>query len=431
MKILSRSVYNKIEKGEKMRQTKIVIRPCPICLNKSGEILHNQRFALPDKSVLPSAYDIVCCKRCGFVYADTSATQKEYDQYYQSFSKYEDSSIASGGGTTPWDAQRMDQTASDLTQYVLDKKAAMVDIGCANGGLLIALRKMGYVNLLGIDPSKVCVKHVNQQGVPARVGGLFSENLSDFKNSFDCVILCHVLEHVCDLRSAIENVIGLLKKGGILFVEVPDASRYLDYFIVPFHYFDHEHINHFDEHSLRNLIVQFGCESLASVKSTISVSKSNLYPTVYMAFRKQKGTKSDAIIKPDLNLCERVKKYIQRSKENSAIRTVYDYVKQAYLQFSRDTLDKYVLSQEGIVVWGVGSYSLGLLSNTVLNKCHIISFVDSDVKKQNTYIGNIPVKSPQILLKHNGPIVIASALYAEAILAQINEMQLENEVVII
>ena len=75
-------------------------RFCQICGNEKGEILHHQKFCLPDNYILPEEYDIVCCNNCGFVFADTTANQKIYNNFYENFSKYEnlDSSISSGGG---------------------------------------------------------------------------------------------------------------------------------------------------------------------------------------------------------------------------------------------------------------------------------------------------------------------------------------------
>jgi 2-polyprenyl-3-methyl-5-hydroxy-6-metoxy-1,4-benzoquinol methylase len=75
------------------------------------------------------------------------------------------------------------------------------------------------------------------------------------QESFGCAILTGVIEHIYDVQKAIKNISNLLKAGGILYLEAPDASRYIDYYIVPYYYFDSEHINHFDMHSLRNLLI--------------------------------------------------------------------------------------------------------------------------------------------------------------------------------
>lgn len=87
----------------KLKYMKHLLRPCPICDNLSGNILHKQIFSLQKNSILPNEYDVVSCSKCGFVFADTSANQNKYSEYYLSFSKYEDknSIAASGGGIVP------------------------------------------------------------------------------------------------------------------------------------------------------------------------------------------------------------------------------------------------------------------------------------------------------------------------------------------
>ncbi len=98
--------------------------------------------------------------------------------------------------------------------------------------------------------------------------------------SFDCVILSQVIEHIYDLNKAIENVSHLLKNGGILYIEAPDASRYWDCFIAPYYYFDCEHINHFDEHSLKNLLALNGLEVVSHSKKEVQAHQYHAYPVV-------------------------------------------------------------------------------------------------------------------------------------------------------
>lgn len=213
---------------------KTVKRNCPLCFINKGLILHTQEFVIPERYPIPKSYDIVECQKCGFVYADTSASQADYDRFYTDLSKYEDQSTASGGGDKFYDAQRLKQTALDIQKVLSDKSASILDIGCGNGGLLYALKLNGYNKLIGLDPSRKCVLNVIKQGITAVAGNIFS---ATFDAQFDCIILSHVLEHIYDLQKAIRNVTSWLRVGGILYIEVPDASRYSDYYIVPYYLF--------------------------------------------------------------------------------------------------------------------------------------------------------------------------------------------------
>ena len=119
-----------------MLNEKKLLRPCPICGFSEGEILHTQKFFLPENHILPKEYDVVSCSFCSFIFADTSANQSDYNLYYQSMSKYEDKQTASGGGDKFYDAERLKQTASDIAEVIKNKNASILDIGCGNGGLL-------------------------------------------------------------------------------------------------------------------------------------------------------------------------------------------------------------------------------------------------------------------------------------------------------
>ena len=98
--------------------------------------MHTQKFALPENHILPKVYDVVVCSVCGFVFADTTAKQDDYDVFYRDFSKYEDVTVSSGGGLCEWDKNRLHETAKWLDSAIDNKSASILDIGCANGGLL-------------------------------------------------------------------------------------------------------------------------------------------------------------------------------------------------------------------------------------------------------------------------------------------------------
>jgi SAM-dependent methyltransferase len=392
---------------------KSVVRKCPVCASKRGDILHTQKFILPERYPLPNSYDIVECEHCGFVYADTSASQKDYDHYYEEFSKYEDKVTASGGGDKHYDAQRLERTASDIEKVISNKSATILDVGCGNGGLLLALKRKGYNNLFGLDPSATCVTNVKELGIHAVKGGIFSSKLNQ---QFDFIILSHVLEHVYDLQEAMENVNSWLKVGGILYIEVPDAQRYADQYIVPYYYFDIEHINHFDEQSINNLISSHDLILINSNAKEFPVSDSIVYPAFYAFCRKIDYRKAaEKMIISKSNVKESVVRYIALSRTND----------------KWPELQELSESQEGIIVWGAGSYTQRLLENSFLGQCNIIAFIDRDSKKQGLLLKNTRVHSPDFLKGHQEPIVVCAALFSDEIVGEIHEMGLQNRIIVL
>ncbi len=133
-------------------------RPCPLCDGAAADVLHTQTFALPEGHPLAAGYQVVCCQACGFVYADTTVTQADYDRFYATSSKYEDNGTSTGGGGAPWDEQRLADMARWLSARVPHHEARILDIGCANAGLL---RR----------PSKIGLSAARRRGPLARVRG--------------------------------------------------------------------------------------------------------------------------------------------------------------------------------------------------------------------------------------------------------------------
>ena len=179
-------------------------RPCPVCSSSKVDALHNMKFELPASSPLPSHYRVVSCETCGMVYADSQSSQSNYDKYYEQFSKYEDTKTASGGGYTPSDRARLNEIASVLAEY-LKPSDSIVDIGCANGGLLEALSDRGFTNLTGIDPSPACIKNIQKRGFNGYVSDLSKLSI-EVIGTYHVIILSHVLEHIFDVKRAIMDL---------------------------------------------------------------------------------------------------------------------------------------------------------------------------------------------------------------------------------
>ncbi len=392
----------------------IANRICPICQNKEVEVLHTQKFKLNSTNILPDSYDVVCCNNCGFTYANTKADQTIYNEYYLNFSKYEnqDSTVSSGGGASVWDKMRLENTAKDILAFS-NKNDKIIDIGCANGGLLKELKQLGYTNLTGLDPSEKCVNYVNDLGIKCIQGELFTADQVVDGEKFDIVLLSHVLEHIYDLKGAVIVLKKLLTPTGKIYIEVPDAANYCNHFIVSYYYFDIEHINHFDKNSLKNLFQTNGLKLLNSSNKTFLVNENTNYPATFSVFQ---NNDINYTIEKSETVKNQVLQYVELSKKNN----------------SEDKINQLIAENTEIIIFGAGNFTARLLENTRLKNCNIKGFVDNDKTKQGQDFGSKKVYSSDYLTSFNGTIVICSALFHQQIYVQLkNEMKLKNEVVII
>ncbi|MBU0762685.1 MAG: class I SAM-dependent methyltransferase [Candidatus Altiarchaeota archaeon] len=388
------------------------MRGCPVCRGTKSSFLHTMKFALPAGHPLTSGYDVLACTDCGFVFADTQVTQDDYDIFYSKMSKYEDRKTSTGGGDTPEDATRLRRTADTVAKHVADRDARIIDIGCANGGLLKELKKLGYKNLYGVDPSIECVKNTRKiPGVKAYAGTL--SNLPKNTGSFDAVILSHVLEHIQDIRKSINAAKTLIKSGGILYAEIPDANRYnLFYAPLPY-YFNAEHINHFSTTSLKNLLTSSGFTQISDGTADTPVTPHVRYPIAWVAYRKG-GIKEK--IAYDAKLVSNIRKYI-----SSALR---------HQDMKR--LSKLNLPRQEIIIWGVGAYASWLLANTPLGEASVSAFTDNNPKYWGMKLKDKPIIPPNTLACRKEPIAVATWLHHPEIVRQIkNNLKLKNKIIIL
>ncbi len=384
-------------------------RPCPICKVDKVELLHSQRFELPKGHPLSNGYDVVVCLQCGFVFADTLVLQTDYDKFYAEHSKYEDIKTGTGGVEDPFDWKRQQETARQITDFLQNPMANILDVGCANGGMLKALKEFGYDALCGIDPSPVCVENTSRLGIEAYQGSLFQPF---HPNAYDCVILSHTLEHVEDVRGALNWIQGRLKHDGTIFLETPDASRYVDFNYAPLQDFNTEHINHFSLACLENLMGLQGFELSQGGAKTLQTSPQTQYPAVY-GFWKQTGT--HRMVVEDTELRKKIEQYIQQSK--------------AIMDRIESRLQAVLVNSPQIIVWGTGQLAMKLLVETSLAHADILAFVDNNPINQGRILRNIPIISPSQVSELNAPILITTLLHHHAIGEQIRTMHIDNEII--
>lgn len=385
-------------------------RPCPVCAHDFGVLIHQQRFANLNQHPLANGYEVVSCVCCGMGFADTSATQAQYDRFYAEESKYADPKTSTGSGYSTHDLARLRETAEYIGRFASNHDGLIVDIGCAGGGLLQELKKLGFQNLKGIDPSAGCVRDARQLTGVEILQGSFS-SLGKQQELASGIILCHVLEHVRDFEEVFKAANQCLKEGGWLYVEVPDASRYTECLVAPYQDFNTEHINHFTLPSLHNLLGLRGYKIVESGQKTLEVGPSVNYPAVYCFARKHS---QEFNIVPDKNLKTQLKDYVNKSEE--------------LMLLLRKSLSKTFAKISKVLIWGTGQLTLKLLLEPVFQKVEIVAFVDSSPVQRGRTIMGKPVLSPGQLDNYPFPILISSLVNEVSIMETIRSLRLFHPV---
>jgi len=111
-------------------------------------------------------------------------------------------------------------------KYLPDALPQVLDVGCGDGRYLEMLHNLGIPrnHLYGVEMSEDRIGYLNDLGFKGYYG-----RIEDIKEdlppaSFDLIILLQVLEHVENPRTLMQSLAGLLKQGGILIIETPNAE---------------------------------------------------------------------------------------------------------------------------------------------------------------------------------------------------------------
>lgn len=107
-----------------------------------------------------------------------------------------------------------------ISRYV--KQGAVLDIGCSTGTFLEIFKNKGF-EVWGVEPS-LSYKIAKKRSI--KIFHQIFEEVNLPKNYFDVVVMNHTLEHVTDAKLVLKKIHSLLKKGGILFIDVPNAGSF-------------------------------------------------------------------------------------------------------------------------------------------------------------------------------------------------------------
>ena len=398
----------------------VLNRGCPVCDSMEGDVIHRQAFVAPAELAAPDVVDIVVCNACGMCFSDLAVPQFEIDAAYAEHSKYADTSLYAADGEAdlpstdaPWDLERLEGTAQWLASKV-PPGARVLDAGCATGALISFLQTEGFDQIVGLDPSPVAVATVRRRyGVDAIAGSLFDPPFD--LGRFDLVILSHVMEHLRDIRAAVEGLHRMTNLGGLVYVEVPDATGYADRLVAPFHDFNTEHINHFSELLLQSLFHAAGFVTRESGTKVVLSSPTDPYPAAFGLFEKVREDLRWGTVAPDPVLAPAIEEYVEKS---SALMDEYTQMIDAEV------------GTGPIVVWGAGQLSMKLLAGPLAG-VEVEAVVDGSADKWGMRMGDIEVVSPDSVGTGMSPILVTSVHHFASIAADIDKRYPGRRIVVL
>ena len=215
---------------------------CNLCGSDEKEIISVQ-----DESRL------VRCRKCNLVYVDNRLTKDEtmrlYGKDYFTQERRELSRIRE---------KHILKTIRKLKNR--KEKGRLLDIGCAEGEFLKLVEENTNLEPFGVDISEYAAEQAKSKGLNVKCCESVEASFED--EYFDVITMRHVLEHVHDPLQTIKEMNRILKKDGILIIEVPNSkymlfkARLVSRVLKRPAYFLEikEHLYHFDDNMLNRLL---------------------------------------------------------------------------------------------------------------------------------------------------------------------------------
>ena len=195
---------------------------CPVCKATTLKPL----VQCKDYTVSNETFSIEVCENCQTGITQQVPTKTDIGRYYQSESYISHSNTKKGLVNTIYHTVRSYMLGKklQLVETVTNKKTGLaLDIGCGTGYFLNTLQKAGW-QVEGIEADENARKFAKEQftlqvHAPEYLTALPSK-------AFDVITLWHVLEHIHDLASYMQEIYRVLKPAGTLIIAVPNYQSY-------------------------------------------------------------------------------------------------------------------------------------------------------------------------------------------------------------
>jgi nucleoside-diphosphate-sugar epimerase/quercetin dioxygenase-like cupin family protein/SAM-dependent methyltransferase len=132
----------------------------------------------------------------------------------------------------------------------LNLEDQIIDIGSNDGVALKAFKELGFNNILGVEPAKNLVKIANDKGIKTIQGFLNNDLIKKINIKANLILASNVFAHADNIQEISDCIFSLLKKNGVLIIEV----QYLLNTLIDcsFDNIYHEHVNYWSILSLNN-----------------------------------------------------------------------------------------------------------------------------------------------------------------------------------
>lgn len=195
-------------------------------------------------------YPTGICLNCGHLqqtsYLNSESLNKFYEKHYRDIYKT--------GNPEELFLSQYFEAAKKIHSFIGDINIKnILEVGSGPGGILKYFEDKKNSNVLGIDLDQRYLDYGIKNNLK-----LINSTVESFSsnNKYDLIIVCHVLEHLKNPISLLEQLKSFLNNDGTIYIEVPSLESVKDgaYGKNLQNYLHLAHVSHFTEKSIKDLI---------------------------------------------------------------------------------------------------------------------------------------------------------------------------------
>ncbi|MEJ2208787.1 MAG: class I SAM-dependent methyltransferase [Anaerolineae bacterium] len=196
--------------------------PCPLCGSRDAVVVARHRDRMLG---IEGEFTMTRCAGCGLLYLNPQPGPEELARYYPE--SYEPYLAGTEGASSRLKRLSLEYGLAKRCRVVTRYKESgrLLEIGCANGLFLDAMRRRGDWDVQGVDISPHAVSSARERlGLDVFLGSLHEAQFAG--GSFDVVVMWDVLEHVHDPAATLAEIRRILAPDGLLIFRLPQLDAW-------------------------------------------------------------------------------------------------------------------------------------------------------------------------------------------------------------
>ena len=239
------------EKTNSINASFLIKRECPLCNSDDTSLLFNKL-----------GFNHVRCRNCDLVYVNPILKEEKLHNFYLDEESY--NNVLTNKLQIELDNKRFNYHLDVIEQYMdIGTPRRILDVG-AGPGTFVEVAKERCWEPTAVEFNSFCVNKIKSLGIECIDEPL--ENVDLPENSFDCITLWAVFEHLQNPHNMLKIINKLLRPGGILAILVPNinslAARIMHERCATFS--GDTHINFFNDQTLTKIQEMNGFKVLES-----------------------------------------------------------------------------------------------------------------------------------------------------------------------